>query len=78
MTGMEALQALRGGRQVRCARWTPGCWVMARYIPEVGMWTMFGSGTQRFCRDVQESQGWIVSDLLSDAEWQVREEGQDG
>jgi hypothetical protein len=73
MTGIEALQALKDGRQVRCTRWTPDCWIKARYSPDEGIFVVWAYGTPIFKNDVYEDKSWILNDLLCDTDWEVKE-----
>ena len=73
MTGIEALQALKDGKSVRCQRWTQDCWITARYSPEETIYVIWGYGTPLFKHDVYEDRGWILEDLLSDVPWEVKD-----
>lgn len=73
MTGIEALQALKDGKQVRCTRWTQDCWIKAPYHPEETVYVIWAYGTPIFKQDVYQDKAWILSDLLDDTDWEVKE-----
>lgn len=73
MTGIEALQALKDGKWIRCNRWTQGCYIKARYSPDEAVYVIWGFGTPTFKNDVYEDKAWILNDLLEDLEWEEKE-----
>lgn len=73
MTGIEALQALKDGKQVRCTRWTRDCWIKAPYHPEETVYVIWAYGTPIFKQDVYQDKAWILSDLLDDTDWEVKD-----
>lgn len=73
MTGIEALQAFKDGKTVRCTRWTPDCWIKFTYSEEECFHIIWAYGTPTFKCDVAEDKYWILNDLLDDTDWEVKE-----
>jgi len=77
MNGPQALQRLIDGLRVRKNRWTPDCWISARWDEECEAWIFRGYGTPTFRRDVDEDKEWILADLMEDG-WTVELETGEG